>query len=212
MTVNYTVPARKTRVDLKIKKSRFIATAAYTPSVDEAKEFIADIKQEFSDATHNVPAYIIGNGASSVEQCRDDGEPGGTAGRPMLAVLKGSGLGDITVVVSRYFGGTKLGTGGLVQAYGHSVKEVLNALPRARKTTIITLNLRMPYSHYEPVKRAAQMEDGVVSNEEFAVDVRFDVAFELPAWARFRIILADRWPTRVDSDELGEDVGILPDI
>ena len=105
----YPVPLRETRRELIVVNSRFIATLAPVFSVEQAKAFVARIRQEFADATHNVPAYLVGNGASVIEHCSDDGEPSGTAGRPALTVLKGSGLGDSAVVVTRYFGGIKLG-------------------------------------------------------------------------------------------------------
>lgn len=207
--MNYIVPAETTRIELKFKNSRFIATAGYSPTVEDAKAFIATVKKEFSDASHNVPAYIVGNGASVIEHCNDDGEPSGTAGRPMLAVLKGSGFGDITVVVARYFGGTKLGTGGLVKAYGQSAKEVLHASPRARKTMIVTLKLEMPYSNYEPVKRVVEGEGGSATNEVFAADVSFEAAFELERCQQFRTIASERWPTSVTITELGEAIGTI---
>jgi uncharacterized YigZ family protein len=118
----YTIPARETRAEIKVVNSRFVATVAPVFSVDAAKAFIARVRREFADATHNVPAYLIGHGASVIAHCNDDGEPSGTAGRPALAVLRGSGLGDVAVVVTRYFGGTKLGTGGLVRAYSGAVR------------------------------------------------------------------------------------------
>jgi putative IMPACT (imprinted ancient) family translation regulator len=86
------IPAQETRIEIKVLNSRFIATAAPVFSVDEAKGFIARVKSEFADASHNVPAYLIGHGATIVAHCHDDGEPSGTAGRPALAVLQGSGL------------------------------------------------------------------------------------------------------------------------
>jgi len=100
------IPARKTRAEITVVNSRFIATVAPVFTVDAARVFITRIKREFSDATHNVPAYLIGHGAVVVAHCSDDREPSGTAGRPALAVLRGSGLGDVAVVVTRYFGGT----------------------------------------------------------------------------------------------------------
>ena len=113
----YPVPAAETRRKLTVSNSRFISSLAPVFSVDEAKAFIQRIKTEFPDASHNVPLYIIGHGASEIAHCSDAGEPSGTAGRPGLAVLRGSGLGDVAMVVTRYFGGTKLGTGGLARAY-----------------------------------------------------------------------------------------------
>jgi uncharacterized YigZ family protein len=113
---SYLIPAKETRVELIVVNSRFIATVAPVFTVDEAKAFVARIKHEFADASHNVSVYLVGHGASVTAHCTDDGEPAGTAGRPALAVLQGSGLGDVAVVVTRSFGGTKLGTGGLVRA------------------------------------------------------------------------------------------------
>ena len=140
------IPAREARVEIRVVNSRFIATAAPVFTVDEAKDFVSRVRHEFADATHNVPAYIVGHGASVVAHCSDDGEPAGTAGRPALAVLRGSGLGDVAVVVTRYFGGTKLGTGGLVRAYGDAVRAVLDVLPRAAKVPTHTVSIVAPYS------------------------------------------------------------------
>jgi uncharacterized YigZ family protein len=129
----YPIPAQQTRTEIDVLNSRFIATIAPAFSVEQARLFIAGIKVEFSDATHNVPAYVIGHGSSVIAHCHDDGEPSGTAGRPALAVLSGSGLGDAVVVVTRYFGGTKLGTGGLVRAYRDAVRAVLEVVPLRRE-------------------------------------------------------------------------------
>ena len=167
----YSVPAQEVRIETRVVNSRFIATAAPVFSVDEAKSFITRVRREFADATHNVPAYIIGHGASVIAHCSDDGEPSGTAGPPALAVLRGSGLGDAAVVVTRYFGGTKLGTGGLVRAYGDAVREVLAALPRAVKVPTHTVVVVMPYNIFEQVRRLVAARQGQVLDEEFAAEV-----------------------------------------
>ena len=101
-----------------------------------------------------MPAFLIGFGNSVTAHCNDDGEPSGTAGRPILAVLQGSGLGDIAVVVTRYFGGTKLGTGGLVRAYSDATKAVLAILPRAEKVPTTQCMLALPYNLLERVRSA----------------------------------------------------------
>lgn len=103
------------------KKSKFIATVKHVESEEEAAELIQACRKKYWDATHNCSAYIIGKG-QEIQHCSDDGEPGGTAGRPMLDVLLGEKLCDVAVVVTRYFGGTLLGTGGLVRAYSGAVK------------------------------------------------------------------------------------------
>ncbi|MDH5507750.1 MAG: YigZ family protein, partial [Anaerolineae bacterium] len=171
------VPAGERRVEIQVVNSRFIASAAPVFSVEEAKEFINRIKAEFSDATHNVPAYIIGHGASVTAHCSDDGEPQGTAGRPMLAVLKGSGLGDIALVVTRYFGGTKLGSGGLVRAYSDAVREVLTAMPRARKVATHTVSIQMPYHFFEQARLLIGAHEGQLLDEVFAADVVITARF-----------------------------------
>ena len=127
------VPAQEIRREMIVANSRFISTLAYAPDVEAARAFIARIHKEFPDASHHVPSFIIGHGASKGTHCSDAGEPAGSAGRPALAVLQGSNLGDVVIVIARYFGGTKLGIGGLVRAYGDAVRIVLKDLPLANK-------------------------------------------------------------------------------
>jgi len=165
------VPARETRVEMLVVNSRFIATLAPAFSVDEARAFIDRVRLEFSDASHNVPAFVIGHGDSVIAHCSDDGEPAGTAGRPALAVLQGSGIGDAVVVVTRYFGGTKLGTGGLVRAYGGAVREVLRVTELSAKVPATTLLVAVPYNLYEPLKRLVDAVHGQVLDQTFAADV-----------------------------------------
>jgi len=177
MARRYTIPAAETRIEIRVSNSRFIATAAPAFTVDEAKAFINRIKEEFSDATHNVPAFLVGHGPAVTAHCNDDGEPSGTAGRPMLAVLQGSNLGDIVVVVTRYFGGTKLGTGGLVRAYGDAVKTVLAELPLAEKVATHTVMMAVPYPLFEQVKLLIESHNGRVLDEDFAADVTVTAQF-----------------------------------
>ncbi|MBN1265980.1 MAG: YigZ family protein [Anaerolineales bacterium] len=169
------VPASRAQVQLKISNSRFISTVSPAFSVEEARAFLDEMKNTYSDATHNVPVYIIGHGASITTHCSDDGEPSGTAGRPALAVLQGSGLGDIAVVITRYFGGTKLGTGGLVRAYSESMREVLAAVPKAEKVLCHRCSMEMPYPLYEPVKRLLLTSRTVVLEERFTEKVLLHV-------------------------------------
>ena len=171
------IPAQETRTEIKILNSRFIASLAPVFSVDEARTFIARIKAEFSDASHNVPAYLVGYGSSVIAHCHDDGEPSGTAGKPVLAVLRGSGLGDVAVVVTRYFGGTKLGTGGLVRAYGDAVREVLEITPRAAKATTHSTIIALPYPLYEQVRRSVEAHHGQILNEDFGAEVKLIARF-----------------------------------
>lgn len=173
----YPIPAGQARAEIVVINSRFIATAAPAFSVEEARAFIAAIRAEFPDASHHVPAFLVGFGASVTAHCTDDGEPSGTAGRPALAVLQGSGLGDVVVVVTRYFGGTKLGTGGLVHAYGEAVKAVLGVLPRAEKIPTYTVMLACEYGYFERVRLIVQEHHGQILDEDFGADVTVTARF-----------------------------------
>lgn len=172
---NLLVPARRIETEFVDRNSRFITNAGPAFSVSEAQEFIVHIKKKYPDANHHVPLYLIGHGASTIAHCSDAGEPSGTAGRPALAVLQGSGLGDIAVVITRYFGGTKLGTGGLVRAYSDSVRLMLESMPLARKVTTTTVMFVVPYASYEQTSLLIHNHGGKVKDEAFGVDVTLTV-------------------------------------
>lgn len=185
------VPAKETRREIQVSNSRFIATIAPTFSVDEAKAFIQRVKNEFSDATHNVPVFIIGHGASVTAHSSDDGEPSGTAGRPALAVLQGSELGDAAAVVTRYFGGSKLGTGGLVRAYSEAIRSVLEVLQRAEKIATCTCQIAMPYALFERVRLLSEAHRGIIRNEIFAAEVTVTAEFATANFADFQQALKE---------------------
>ena len=177
-----TVPLEGARAEITVVNSRFVASLAPASSVEEARAFIASIKSEFPDATHNVPAFIVGGGNSSTEYCSDDGEPSGTSGRPLLAVLRGSGLGDVAVVVTRYFGGTLLGTGGLVKAYSEAGKAVLANTRRAGLVEVCRLEFAMAYNLFDRVRLLAAGCGASIVSEAFAEEV--SLAVELPTERR----------------------------
>ena len=185
------IPAREARTESKVLNSRFIATIAPVFTMDEAKAFIARVKSEFADASHNVPAYIVGHGNSVIAHCHDDGEPSGTAGKPVLAVLRGSELGDVAVVVTRYFGGTKLGTGGLVRAYSDAVRDVLEILPRAVKVRTHTVIIAVPYNLYERLRRLLDAHHGQILDENFGADVMMTARFVVEALPPFQDALRE---------------------
>ena len=181
----YFLPANEKRIELFFRNSRFITTVAPVFTVEEAREFISRIRTELKDASHHVPAYIIGNGSTTIMHCSDGGEPSGTAGKPALAVLKGSGLGDIAAVVARYFGGTKLGTGGLVQAYGDSVKAVLENLPRAQKIPVHIVMVSIPYNWVDRMRIKIKNHQGIIIEENFTVDVGMILQFPVTSYPAF---------------------------
>jgi putative IMPACT (imprinted ancient) family translation regulator len=119
--------------------------------------------------------YLIGHGSATIAHCSDAGEPAGTAGRPALAVLQGSGLGDIVVVITRFFGGTKLGTGGLVRAYSDSMRLVLETMPLAKKVATTTLMFVVPYALFEQSKLMVHNHDGSIVDQIFGADVTLTV-------------------------------------
>jgi len=183
---SYPVPAGEVRCEMRVVNSRFIATAGPAASVEEARAFIGRVRDEFGDATHNVPAYLVGYGASVIAHCSDDGEPSGTAGRPVLAVLRGSGLGDVVIVVTRYFGGTKLGTGGLVRAYGDAARAVLDAMPRAVRVPTHVATMTVPYALYERTRQLVEEHRGEVLDELFAAEVTFTARFAVAQFEGFQ--------------------------
>jgi uncharacterized YigZ family protein len=186
------VPAAPAQAEIEILRSRFIAHLAYTPDITAAKEHLAAMRLTFQTASHHVSAFIIGHGASTTEHCSDAGEPAGTAGRPVLLVLKGSGLGDASLVVTRYFGGTKLGTGGLVQAYTAAAQAVLAQTPIARKIATHQALLAVPYSDYQSLQRLITQHHGVLLASEFAADVTLSIRFAVPDFAPFQAALQEQ--------------------
>jgi uncharacterized YigZ family protein len=131
--------------EITIQKSRFICHMKRVTTEEEAQQFIQNIKKQHWNATHNCSAYLIGE-RDQFQKANDDGEPSGTAGVPMLEVLKKRGLKDTVVVVTRYFGGIKLGAGGLVRAYGKSVSEALNELGTVKRTLMAVMHTNVDYT------------------------------------------------------------------
>ena len=149
----YNIPAKQQRSEELIKRSQFITTITHAANADEANAFITSIKKEFPDASHNCWAYVAGPpGDTARVGMSDDGEPHGTAGKPMLNVLLHSDIGEIAAVVSRYFGGTKLGPGGLVKAYSGSVKNALEGVSVLQKRQMILLQLCFAYPYVNAIK------------------------------------------------------------
>jgi uncharacterized YigZ family protein len=177
MSTRYPIPGGEARVEYQVKHSRFIGRAGYTPTVEAAKAFIDRVKIEEPDHSHAVYAFAVGHGATVTHGLSDAGEPSGTAGRPALAVVKGSGLGDVTVVIVRYFGGTRLGTGGLVKAYTETAQLALAELPLTEKVAYRTVAVNLPYPVYKQAKHLIESHHGRIETEEFAVDVSLRLTF-----------------------------------
>ena len=206
----YSIPAREVRSETTVSNSRFIATLAPVFSVEEAKAFVARIRTEFADATHNVPAFIVGHGASVITHCSDDGEPSGTAGRPALAVLSGSGLGDAAVVVTRYFGGTKLGTGGLVRAYSDAVRQALSIVPRAERIPVHIVMLAAPYNWFERLRLLIAAHHGELLEQDFAADVTLTARFPTERFTAFQEALSQASHGSLAAEVVATETAILP--
>lgn len=178
--VSYNIPDLRPgevfRVEQTIKRSRFIASVGHTPGVEEAKAFIEQIKAEFEDARHNCWAYCAG-AAGSTDRigASDDGEPHGTAGRPMLTAVTHSGIGEVTVVVTRYFGGILLGTGGLVKAYQSSVKMALEGVPTRVRTKTKRIKFSVEHRFVNQVLRKIEAVNGRILEKNFDMGADFDV-------------------------------------
>ncbi len=165
--------------------SRFITSIRRVDSVVAARAQLAAVRAELPDASHHVYAFRVGFGNSVTEGMSDDSEPRGTAGPPVLAVLRGTEIGDILVVVSRYFGGTKLGTGGLVRAYSEAARRGLAALETERKIEWDTLGIDISYALFEQVKRLIAQYDGIITGTDFAGSVTIYARFPHNTTAAF---------------------------
>jgi uncharacterized YigZ family protein len=207
---SYPVPLHEIRRELTISNSRFISSLTPSFSVEEAKAFIQRIKAEFPNASHHVPAYLIGYGDSVIAYCSDAGEPSGTAGRPTLAVLQGSGLGDVTVVVTRYFGGTKLGTGGLVRAYAQAVRLAVEDVPRAQRVLTHTLMLAFPYTYLERIRLMVASMGGNILDEQFAADVTMTVRLKVERLEGFQSKLNDLTNGKIEAEVIGTENVLMP--
>ena len=163
-------PARAEHVE---KKSRFIATVRPVTTEAQALAFIAEMRKEFSDATHNTYAYVIRD--NNIARFSDDGEPGGTAGLPMMEILKQEELTDVAVVVTRYFGGTLLGAGGLVRAYSKGAKIGVDAGIISVMTDCTLLKITVSYEQYGRLQYLLEQENLKAEESDFGQDVSVTV-------------------------------------
>lgn len=190
--MNLLIPAHTSTCEILVVNSRFITTIARVTTPAEAKQSLSAVRAQMPDAHHHVYAFRIGHGASIIEGMSDDGEPSGTAGPPVLAVLRGKPeLGDVLAVVTRYFGGTKLGTGGLVRAYTEAAQAGLANTLFERKIKKVLLGVEVPYALYEIVKRLVMQHDGHIEDESFTGDVTVIARFPAVAVPGFSTLLRE---------------------
>ncbi|MEQ4676252.1 IMPACT family protein [Providencia vermicola] len=164
----YLIPAETISFTEEIKKSRFITYLAHTEGIEAAKDYIQSIKAQYPDARHHCWAFVAGRPDDSQQLgFSDDGEPTGTAGKPIMAQLLGSQLGEITCVVVRYFGGIKLGTGGLVKAYGNGAQQALKILSTQTKVPQKVFNLVCDYSLINAIEQLLAQVNGVILHSDY---------------------------------------------
>lgn len=192
MNQEYSIPAAHHRVDEKIRRSHFITTVGPAATVEDARAFIKEVRAEFDTANHNCWAYVVGPpGSTGHAGMSDDGEPHGTAGRPMLTVLLHCGIGDIVAVVTRFFGGVKLGKGGLVRAYSGGVKTALDSLPRIEKMPMAAVEAVIGYSEVTLFQRMLPEFSAQVVESNFAVAVSYRLQMPSKHVDTFKLRLAD---------------------
>lgn len=176
----YLIPAQLALFEEEIKKSVFITQLAHTPSIAAAKAFVEQVKAQHSDARHNCWGFVAGRPEDSMKWgFSDDGEPSGTAGRPILAQLSGSGVGEITAVVTRYSGGIKLGTGGLVKAYGGGVQQALKSLQTIEKKITTKLLVELDYGFIAIVQALLPQFSAQEVETDYSEQVKMVVEIEL---------------------------------
>ncbi len=169
---SYNIPANSISIEYEIKRSRFIADVAHITSKQEAIEFIQQMRNHYPDARHHCWAYIAGHPVESIERgMSDDGEPQGTAGKPMLNVLQHKKIGEIIIVISRYFGGIKLGAGGLVRAYSNASQLAMDALPLKQLIATTTINLTLPFDMENSVRHLLEKHDISITSCDYQQQV-----------------------------------------
>jgi uncharacterized YigZ family protein len=188
----YSVPATRHRVEQSIERSRFICTVQRCDSATSAQGFLREMNSEFADANHNCWAYVAGPpGSTNAIGMSDDGEPHGTAGRPMLTVLLHGGVGEIVAVVTRYFGGIKLGTGGLVKAYGGTVQLALETLPIVERIEYAAVRISTGYASITVIQQLIATFEAKPIREEYGVDVQYELRVPRGNVDRLRAAVAD---------------------
>lgn len=174
---------------IKVKKSVFICNMSFVNTKEEALSYINKIRKEHYDATHNCYAYVVDNG--KYEHFSDDGEPSGTAGRPMLAVLNGNAMVNVVAVVTRYFGGVLLGTGGLVRAYSDALKEALKTAKTAERLLGIHYVFSIDYTYVGKIKHNISENNIELLEEKYSNDVEIDTIISLDKYDEFTKNLVD---------------------
>ena len=203
----YLVPTGYGEDEFVEKKSRFIGRIFPVESEEEAQERIRQMDKQYSDAAHNCWAYIIKDGPSRFS---DNGEPGGTAGNPMMQVLQKEQLYNVLCVATRYFGGILLGAGGLVRAYTKTAKIAVNAAGKSMKRVWSVLYIPCPYSFYERVKLETEAFGGLIRDTQFGAEVELEILVAQPDAKAFLDKILDMTAGTVEGMETGQEYRAFP--
>ena len=203
----YLVPTDYGQDEFVEKKSRFIGRVWPVETEAEALEKIQEMKKQHYDATHNCWAYVIKDGPMRFS---DDGEPGGTAGNPMMQVLQRENLYNVVCVVTRYFGGILLGAGGLVRAYTKGAKIAIDAAGKSMKRVWSVLYVPCPYSYYERMKLEIEAFDGVLRDTQFGAEVELEILIAQPKAQAFLDRVVDMTSGTVEGMEVGQEYRAFP--
>lgn len=206
--MNYLVPSQYGEAEFVEKRSRFIGQVWPVESEKQARERIAETKSKYYDARHNCWCYAIRDGG--IVRYADDGEPQGTAGQPMLEVFRRVGIENVLCVVTRYFGGILLGTGGLTRAYAHTAKLALDAAGIAEMRLWTCMDIISPYSLFERIKNEVESLDGIIENTSYGADVTVSALFPEQMAAAFEKRLTDMTSGTVNGIITGEKYIAVP--
>ena len=197
----YKVPAREAEAVFTDRRSEFIAHLKPVSNEEEAKAFVAGMKNKYSDARHNVWAYSLHDGTA---RSSDDGEPSGTAGAPVLECLTKKGLTDAVIVVTRYFGGILLGTGGLVRAYTAAAAEAVSKAGSVGIVTCLLCATDCTFSHYGKIERLLRKYGGKIKTTDFSTDVHLEYILKKEALAPFEKELSEMSAGKLTAAVIGE--------
>ena len=203
----YLVPTGYGEAEFIEKKSRFIGHVWCVESEEEALSKIQEMKKQHYDASHNCWAYVLRDGAMRFS---DDGEPGGTAGNPMMQVLQREQLYNVVCVVTRYFGGILLGAGGLVRAYTKGAKIAIDAAGKSMKRVWTVLYVPCPYTYYERMKLEVEAFGGVIRKTDFGSEVELEILVAQPKTQAFLEKLTDMTAGTVDALEIAQEYRAFP--
>ena len=207
--MNTRTVARPGSIELIVKKSRFICTVDRASSEEDARAKLQALKKQYWDANHNCSAWILGE-RGELRRSNDDGEPGGTAGSPMLHVLDQRGVTDSIAVVTRYFGGTLLGAGGLVRAYGQAVSNVIDEVGIVERVPLTVVAVESPHDDAGRLENLLRHSSWRVSDIDYGAQVTFELPLGAAEIDPFRAWLSETTSGRCEAIEIGEECVEVP--